>query len=275
MRSIRMSPGKRPNPHHSGRRPGVRDGARGRCDAAAIGRTRNAAHRARSRRAPRPSAAEEGSGRGAENGFKKILLLLRNHSGVDFSLYKSTTIQRRITRRMVLNKQNTLEDYAEFLRGNAKELDALYSDVLISVTSFFRNPEAFDVLKQQGLSQAPPAARRRSAPRLGARLLHRPGGVFHRHGVRGSRARMRRACASSRCSPPTSTMRCWTRPATVSTPRASRRISRRNGCGGSSSRRKAATASSSRCARWSSSPGRISSAIRRSRAWTSSVAATC
>lgn len=84
-----------------------------------------------------------------ENGFKKILLLLRNHSGVDFSLYKSTTIQRRITRRMVLNKQNTLEEYALFLRGNAKELDALYSDVLIGVTSFFRNPEAFDVLKRK------------------------------------------------------------------------------------------------------------------------------
>src|SRR6185295_18174232 len=80
--------------------------------------------------------------------FKKILLILRNHCGVDFSLYKSNTIQRRITRRMVLNKQNALADYAAFLRGNIKELDALYSDVLISVTSFFRNPEAFDVLKR-------------------------------------------------------------------------------------------------------------------------------
>src|SRR5439155_3102279 len=80
------------------------------------------------------------------NGFKKILLLLRGHCGVDFSLYKSSTIQRRVTRRMVLNRQSRLEDYANFLRGNAKELDALYSDVLISVTSFFRNPEAFDIL---------------------------------------------------------------------------------------------------------------------------------
>jgi two-component system, chemotaxis family, CheB/CheR fusion protein len=84
-----------------------------------------------------------------ENGFKKILLLLRDHSGVDFSLYKSTTIQRRITRRVVLNKQDSLEDYANFLKGNDKELDALYSDVLISVTSFFRNPEAFEVLKRK------------------------------------------------------------------------------------------------------------------------------
>ena len=86
-------------------------------------------------------------GGSTESAFKKILLLLRNHCGVDFSLYKSTTIQRRITRRMVLSKEDTLEDYAKFLRGNAHELDALYSDCLISVTSFFRNPEAFDVLK--------------------------------------------------------------------------------------------------------------------------------
>jgi two-component system, chemotaxis family, CheB/CheR fusion protein len=93
--------------------------------------------------------AQAGDAKAGENGFKKILLLLRNHSGVDFSLYKSTTIQRRITRRMVLNKQDTLEGYTTFLRGHAKELDALYSDVLISVTSFFRNPDAFDVLKRK------------------------------------------------------------------------------------------------------------------------------
>ena len=97
--------------------------------------------------------AERGQGeragaQGAENGFKKVLLLLRNHSGVDFSLYRAPTIQRRIARRMVLSKQDTLESYADFLRGNAKELDALYADALISVSSFFRNPEAFDVLKR-------------------------------------------------------------------------------------------------------------------------------
>ena len=94
-----------------------------------------------------------GGAQGAENGFKKVLLLLRNHSGVDFSLYKPATIQRRITRRMVLSKQDTLESYAHFLRGNAKELDALYADALISVSSFFRNPEAFDVLKRTVFSK--------------------------------------------------------------------------------------------------------------------------
>lgn len=99
--------------------------------------------------ARRPRVRTDASQSDKDSGFKKILLLLRGHSGVDFSLYKSTTIQRRIARRMVLGKQHTLESYAQFLRGNAKELDALYSDVLISVTSFFRNPEAFDVLKKK------------------------------------------------------------------------------------------------------------------------------
>ncbi|HWF59363.1 MAG TPA: chemotaxis protein CheB [Nitrospira sp.] len=92
--------------------------------------------------------AEVSHGAGA-NRFKKILLLLRNHSGVDFSLYKSTTIQRRIIRRMVLSKYALLEPYADSLRGHSKELDALYSDVLISVTSFFRNLDAFELLKRK------------------------------------------------------------------------------------------------------------------------------
>src|SRR5216684_5557118 len=99
---------------------------------------------------PEPTAPSEGEKESrAENGLKKILLLLRNHSGVDFSLYKSNTVQRRIARRMVLNKINRPKTYANFLRGKVKELDALYADILISVTTFFRNPAAFDVLKEK------------------------------------------------------------------------------------------------------------------------------
>lgn len=85
----------------------------------------------------------------ALTGVKKILLSLRNHCGVDFSLYKSSTIERRIARRMLLTQKNTLDEYDAFLKDNAKELEALYSDVLISVTSFFRNPDAFEMLKQK------------------------------------------------------------------------------------------------------------------------------
>ncbi len=84
--------------------------------------------------------------------FRTILALLRKHCGVDFTLYKSSTIQRRITRRMVLGKHDSATQYAESLRGNKKELDALYSDALISVTSFFRNPETFDVVQHKVLA---------------------------------------------------------------------------------------------------------------------------
>lgn len=90
---------------------------------------------------------------GDDEAQKNILLLLRNHAGVDFTLYKSSTIQRRIARRVLLSKHDTLRDYAAFLRGNAKELDSLYSDVLISVTSFFRNPETFEVLEGKVLPE--------------------------------------------------------------------------------------------------------------------------
>ena len=83
------------------------------------------------------------------DGLQKILLLLRHHSGVDFSLYKTSTIGRRVHRRMVLNKQGSLAAYARFARGNGQELAALYSDVLISVTSFFRDPEVFEFLKRR------------------------------------------------------------------------------------------------------------------------------
>ena len=93
--------------------------------------------------------------------FKKILLILRNHCGIDFSLYKVNTIHRRINRRIVLNKLTTLDDYAHFLRGNPAELNALFSDVLINVTGFFRNPEVFEVLKR---SVFPALAKERSRP---------------------------------------------------------------------------------------------------------------
>ncbi|HJP90427.1 MAG TPA: chemotaxis protein CheB [Pyrinomonadaceae bacterium] len=109
------------------------------------GRPRTGAKQARTE----ADVAPKGSPLASEDGFKKILLLVRRHAGVDFSLYKSSTIQRRITRRMVLNKHTTIAEYADFLRGNGKELDELYSDMLIAVTSFFRNPEAFEILKDK------------------------------------------------------------------------------------------------------------------------------
>lgn len=96
----------------------------------------------------------------AADGFKRVLLLLRKHSEVDFSLYKPGTIRRRVTRRMILSRHHTLDAYATFLQDNPEERDALYSDLLISVTRFFRNPEAFEVLKRRVFPRLLAQARR-------------------------------------------------------------------------------------------------------------------
>jgi two-component system CheB/CheR fusion protein len=76
-----------------------------------------------------------------------VLQLLREVTGVDFSQYKPNTFNRRISRRMVLRKMNTLKEYVQFLKSDPVEVQALYQDVLINVTSFFRNPEVFEALK--------------------------------------------------------------------------------------------------------------------------------
>src|SRR6476661_2067856 len=77
-----------------------------------------------------------------------IFALLKSATGVDFSHYKPTTIARRIQRRMVLYKLDSLEDYAQYLRHNSAEVTALYGEILIHVTSFFRDPEAFEKLRE-------------------------------------------------------------------------------------------------------------------------------
>jgi two-component system, chemotaxis family, CheB/CheR fusion protein len=84
-----------------------------------------------------------------QNGFLKILMLLRKIKGVDFTDYKANTLRRRITRRVVLNKLESMEGYARLLHKNAAEVEALYQDILINVTSFFRDPETFAVLKEK------------------------------------------------------------------------------------------------------------------------------
>jgi two-component system, chemotaxis family, CheB/CheR fusion protein len=81
--------------------------------------------------------------------LKKILLLVRNVVGVDLTEYKETTIRRRLARRLALHKLETFADYAKFLQEQAGEARALFDDVLIHVTSFFRDPEVFEALTQR------------------------------------------------------------------------------------------------------------------------------
>jgi len=81
--------------------------------------------------------------------LRDIFLLLRSHTGVDFSDYKRTTILRRIQRRMMVQKSETLEAYAAFLGEHPDEIKTLYSDILISVTEFFRDPDSFQALQEE------------------------------------------------------------------------------------------------------------------------------
>ena len=77
-----------------------------------------------------------------------IYAFLRRERGVDFTHYKQTTLKRRIQRRMLLRQARTLKDYIKILKAHPEEVGTLYNDLLIHVTSFFRDPEVFANLKK-------------------------------------------------------------------------------------------------------------------------------
>lgn len=86
-----------------------------------------------------------------EAALKRICVLLRSHTRHDFSQYKSSTLLRRIERRMALHQIAHEGDYVRYLQSDPAELDALFRDLLIGVTSFFRDPEAFALLQSQAI----------------------------------------------------------------------------------------------------------------------------
>ena len=88
-----------------------------------------------------------------EEELRKILVLLRQRTGVDFQHYRRGTVHRRILRRMLLHRQDTRKDYLAHLRINPAELDALYDELLIGVTNFFRDPEVFAYLQGEGFAR--------------------------------------------------------------------------------------------------------------------------
>ena len=81
----------------------------------------------------------------------QIIILLRDRSGNDFSLYKTNTLYRRIERRMAVHQLATMKDYVRHLRANPQELDLLFKELLIGVTSFFRDAEVWEVLRNETL----------------------------------------------------------------------------------------------------------------------------
>jgi two-component system, chemotaxis family, CheB/CheR fusion protein len=80
-------------------------------------------------------------------GLNAIFQILRRATGVDFTHYRQTTVLRRIERRMVVHKIHKLREYVKYVQNNPAEVKALYQDMLINVTSFFRGPRAFEALK--------------------------------------------------------------------------------------------------------------------------------
>ncbi len=85
--------------------------------------------------------------------LETIIALVRRRTGVDFSLYKRPTIARRLSRRMLLTHKEKLEDYLALLQERPSEIDALRDDLLITVTQFFRDPDAFDYLTKKVIPQ--------------------------------------------------------------------------------------------------------------------------
>ena len=85
----------------------------------------------------------------SENALKKIFVLLRAHTSHDFSQYKPSTIQRRIERRMAVHQIESMDGYVRFIQQTPQEVEALFRDMLIGVTRFFRDTEAFKALEQQ------------------------------------------------------------------------------------------------------------------------------
>jgi len=81
--------------------------------------------------------------------LRKVLILLRNARGVEFGEYKLTSVRRRVARRMALHRVTALQEYVRLLTDDRAEVETLFEDILIHVTSFFRDGDAFEKLKER------------------------------------------------------------------------------------------------------------------------------
>ncbi len=88
-----------------------------------------------------------------KSGLEKVVLLLRTHTGHDFSHYKKSTMYRRIERRMGLHQLDRIADYVRYLRENPQEATLLFKELLIGVTNFFRDPAVWEQLKSEALPE--------------------------------------------------------------------------------------------------------------------------
>ncbi|MGB8247805.1 MAG: chemotaxis protein CheB, partial [Chlorobium sp.] len=100
-----------------------------------------------------PLIARQGaaSGERSLSALEKIVILLRTQTGHDFSFYKKNTVYRRIERRMGIHQIEKIADYVRYLQENPHEIELLFKELLIGVTSFFRDPAAWEVLKTRAI----------------------------------------------------------------------------------------------------------------------------
>ncbi|MFP4084886.1 MAG: CheR family methyltransferase [Desulfonatronovibrio sp.] len=101
----------------------------------------------------RPPVSDSPALPGENNLLSKVFVLIRTQTGHDFSQYKPSTIRRRIERRMAVHQIDNLSYYVKFIQRNSAEVEALFRDMLIGVTSFFRDKEAFEVLGEQAVAK--------------------------------------------------------------------------------------------------------------------------
>lgn len=95
--------------------------------------------------------ADRNVGKTNISALEKIIILLRTHTGNDFSLYKKNTVYRRIERRMGVHKIDKINSYVHFLQENPKEVHILFKELMIGVTNFFRDPLVWEKLKETNI----------------------------------------------------------------------------------------------------------------------------
>jgi two-component system CheB/CheR fusion protein len=113
--------------------------------------------------------------------LRRVLAHLLVRTGHDFSKYKRSTVVRRLARRIQVTRTVSLRDYYEVLRQSAEEAQALLGDLLISVTTFFRDAEAFAVAQGRAAAVVRGQGADRPDPGLDLRLRYRRGSLFDRH----------------------------------------------------------------------------------------------
>ena len=175
-----------------------------------------------------------------QSALEKVLILLRAQTGHDFSLYKKNTIYRRIERRMGIHQIDRIAAYVRYLQENPQEVELLFKELLIGVTSFFRDPEAWEQLQDRGppgTSGEPPGRRDPAGLVAGCSTGEEAYSLAIVFKEALEQAQARRGISRCRSLPPTWTGTPSTRPARGSIRPTSPPTCRPSGCSGFSSRR--------------------------------------